>query len=483
MFVNEMKRITAVILSLSLILCSCGKSNKPLVKRDPSEYVEKTIPVIRYDQDAKELGVLNVKIKDNNVVNINSLKNKISEKDCRILSGFYCKGDICEKLTEENVNIDKIDRFDLFCEARKDNTTPTPRPPPSASPQPKAILEPQLTPAPSSTEKTIPSTSKSPQPTETLEPQLTSEPSKTHKYAYFKTLGFVILTVIIVVIISKVINKCRGNYRANAPVAYRENVMGIVHGTVLLDVVEATRVINPENLEVTLEELNNALKSTDLNAMVDHITNIFKSHLCHLIPSDTAETVYNYLKERLHELAELEKWKTKESEIFMTIMRAVNRLGLHNRLMAEQQQFYKDHQIPERYFILDNLTDNFKDVTQIITYETCQALINRGNLSEIIGFITDLHEKNLIYYIIPLDRSKISDYLKERLHELARRKPWNSNKVAIFKTITRAIKRLRMPKDLTTISKTFRKDRRVYPDLFNEQNLTDDFADVTEIAS
>jgi hypothetical protein len=146
----------SVVVSLSLILCSCGKSNEAITQRDIMEFEERTIPVSRYGKDNKPLGNnfgIPVKgIAGKAEISLASIKKLVTEDQCNITEAFYY--DKYDKafiglLKEESVKVEKIERIRLICDNENLKPTFTPKP----TPTPKPSLTP--TPSPTATERPV----------------------------------------------------------------------------------------------------------------------------------------------------------------------------------------------------------------------------------------------------------------------------------------------------------------------------------------
>jgi hypothetical protein len=66
--------------------------------------------------------------------------------------------------------------------------------------------------------------------------------------------------------------------------------------------------------------------------------------------------IYNYLKGRLNQLI-CHEWKSNEADVFITIVRMINRIGLYDRLMDEEGQIFINEQVVTRIFRRQNLPD------------------------------------------------------------------------------------------------------------------------------
>jgi hypothetical protein len=97
---------------------------------------------------------------------------------------------------------------------------------------------------------------------------------------------------------------------------------------------------------------------------VDIISFLHSRELCVLLSVDLQGKVYEYLKGKLHALAEAD-WSSNEWRIFITLVRAVKRIGLYDQLMDEQKAFYVENGVRTCEFKLKKLTDDFDDVTKI----------------------------------------------------------------------------------------------------------------------
>jgi hypothetical protein len=179
-----MKKIISVVLSLCLVLCSCGKVNEPLVKRElidqtrqvvPSKQADETIPtdakasvpkakekiiaIKLFDTRDKKLGDVEITVKDEEeaTMNVDSLKELIPENVCNITEAIFLDNEgRIYTLTQEAVSIKDIHDIELICGVPTATPSPTPAPTPTKTP------EPSLTPAPSPT--ALPSASESPEP-------------------------------------------------------------------------------------------------------------------------------------------------------------------------------------------------------------------------------------------------------------------------------------------------------------------------------
>jgi hypothetical protein len=172
-----MEKLTAILLSLCLVVCSCGKSNEPLVKRelidqtkhehqpkDPDvsadakasvpKAKEKIIAIKLFDTRDKELGNIEITVKDEEgaTMNVDSLKELIPKNVCNITETLFWSNEGRRyPLTQEAVSIKDIHDIELICGV------------PTATPSP--------TPAPSSATKASPSASKSPVPMASSSPK------------------------------------------------------------------------------------------------------------------------------------------------------------------------------------------------------------------------------------------------------------------------------------------------------------------------
>jgi hypothetical protein len=194
-----MKRLISVVLSLSLILCSCGKGNEPLVKREliaQPKYVappkgvdetspagandpvpkakEKTIAIKLFDTRDKELGNIEITVKDDyeGTMNVDSLKSLIPKNVCNITKPFFWWSNEGRryKLTQEAVSIKDIHDIELTCKV------------PTASSSPKPLDQ---------TKKT--------------------EGKKiNNKYSYFKIACVVVAVIVATITIVRMVKKCKG---------------------------------------------------------------------------------------------------------------------------------------------------------------------------------------------------------------------------------------------------------------------------------
>ncbi|MDR0917659.1 MAG: hypothetical protein LBM93_00170 [Oscillospiraceae bacterium] len=215
-----MKRITAILLSLCLVLCSCGKGNEPLAKREliaqtkadasePPKPIEKTIPIKYLGENLEIIEETSIDVKgveSETTISINYLKDTIPEDTCDIVDAHYWKDGIEKPLTEKPISLDEVDMIELICWGKEVNRSSTPSPTPSATPASSS--------APSSATKAIPSASKSPVPTASPKP---SDPSKkpeekkiSNKYSYFKIACVVVAVIVATILIVKIVNKCKG---------------------------------------------------------------------------------------------------------------------------------------------------------------------------------------------------------------------------------------------------------------------------------
>ncbi|MDR0919409.1 MAG: hypothetical protein LBM93_09230 [Oscillospiraceae bacterium] len=252
-----MKKLTAILLSMSLVLCSCGKSNDPLVKReliDQSKHetpldqateqksanqketrpLKKIIPIKYFDKKNIELGNIEITVKgeEGATMNIDNLKAVIPKGVCNITEAFFWTDTGSRyTLTQEPVYIQHIHDIELTCDRTKPTPTKTP--------------EPSLTPVPSSTVRVTPSASKSPEPTKRPSPTVkattsatrssvpskiptskpsvkpsataTPKPSKTpekktinNKYSYIRIAYVVVAVIVAFVLIVKLAKRCKG---------------------------------------------------------------------------------------------------------------------------------------------------------------------------------------------------------------------------------------------------------------------------------
>jgi hypothetical protein len=207
-----MKKLTAVILSLCLVLCSCGKVNDPILKRElidqtktvaPQEQADetspedkkktvtvgKTIPINYLGENLKKIGETSVNdiegLEGKTTVSINNFKDTIPEDTCDIIDAWYWKDGIDKTLTKNLIHLDEVDRIELVCWDQLGNHGPTPSPEeekdkcdiveicggqkstpspaPEPTPTPTETPQSSLTPSPPSPSATYPKTG--PEPT------------------------------------------------------------------------------------------------------------------------------------------------------------------------------------------------------------------------------------------------------------------------------------------------------------------------------
>ncbi|MDR0956652.1 MAG: hypothetical protein LBL77_02165 [Endomicrobium sp.] len=437
-----MKRVLSVVVSLSLILCSCGKSNEPIMQRETIEFEERTILVRRYGKDNKPLGNnFGIKVKGivgKTGISLASLKKLVTEDQCNITKAFYYdKYDKIGVFKEEPVKVGEIERIRLICdnESPKPMFTPkpslTPTPAPTATTDPvgreirisyinekQEVIEHMTLPVRAGEGKTIvnintfksvipkdkcnnitevfyisegtrkvltgedvtldevesvdlvcwnqeaspshvPTPTPRPTPTASLEPThaptRTTEPTptpekKSNKYAYFKIVGIVVAVFTACILITYVIRRCKGGQTNTKVTNTNANIRYPIH-TVQLS-------------ERALLEIGTAICDNNYPILIRATTNYYRMHSIVSIPEELRYKIYNCLKGRLHALAELDEWKNNEKEVFRTMLRAVKRLGLYDKLMTEQRDFYNGL-VEEEVFNLDTLTDDFNDVTDV----------------------------------------------------------------------------------------------------------------------
>jgi hypothetical protein len=445
-------------------LCSCGKSNDPLIKRDPPIVAKKEIPIRYLDDCHKSIGedIFSVEgIEGNTSISINNLKEAISKDRCDIVYATYWDKETNSTLTEKPIKLDKVDKIDLICFCKVDNV-------PTATPIPSL----PVTPPPATA-------TPAPIPTESPEVQPTVEP-KEEEYSWSDAIIVTVVTAIILVLTVVYVIKGGKNGRKVAKVN-GQSQMHLIHtrtssptetetneathkAEVDPDVARLRDMVLPNNeynirlalrlvikiasknklnqlsnnvqrsllqdceimlepstlksdfklgvkainalgrlekvrgqvvrecarrglnLDAVLAErsnpptqpareeaqqrddwqiLNKAMHDKDLTTVVGTITRLHSENLTRTIPNGLREEIYNYLKGRLCELARQKLWPRNEGNIFTTIVRAIYRIGLYERLMSEQQQMYINNSVPTARFMKDSITGMFADVTEI----------------------------------------------------------------------------------------------------------------------
>ncbi|MDR0956939.1 MAG: hypothetical protein LBL77_03675, partial [Endomicrobium sp.] len=157
-----MKKIISIIISFTLVLGACGRSNESIIKRESPSLVRKDIPIRCFDEKDKKIEDLIFKasgIEGKIEISINDIQKKIPESMCEIANAFYYVDGERKALTEELINVNDVSEWiELVCRSQKEESTksdptstPTPAPSPSASPEATYSLVPLLTPIPSAT--------------------------------------------------------------------------------------------------------------------------------------------------------------------------------------------------------------------------------------------------------------------------------------------------------------------------------------------
>ncbi|MDR0917658.1 MAG: hypothetical protein LBM93_00165 [Oscillospiraceae bacterium] len=140
-----MKRVLSIILSLSLILCNCGKVNEPIIKRDTI----KTIPINYLGEGHEKIWGTTIEIKgveDETTVSINNFKEAIPKDKYDKVNAWYWKNGIGRALTEKPIHLDEVDKVEFVRKKEEVNHSPTPTPSLTPSPSPetkfsKEVLE------------------------------------------------------------------------------------------------------------------------------------------------------------------------------------------------------------------------------------------------------------------------------------------------------------------------------------------------------
>jgi hypothetical protein len=116
-----------------------------------------------------------------------------------------------------------------------------------------------------------------------------------------------------------------------------------------------------------LDALSRAVEHTDIGEIVRTITQMYREGLSNRLPESLSGGVYRCLANKLHALVEIKRWVRDEHCVFMTLVRAVNRIGYYNILMEDEREFYVSKSIPTSYYGLENLIDDFDDMTEVGT--------------------------------------------------------------------------------------------------------------------
>jgi stalled ribosome rescue protein Dom34 len=104
--------------------------------------------------------------------------------------------------------------------------------------------------------------------------------------------------------------------------------------------------------------------------VVRKITKLHSKNLVGEMPKELREKVYDYLKRNLHEMVQLDNnFYINLYNICTTLMRAIYKIGLYDRLLSEKRTFYSTR-IPEDWYM--SIQMNSSDVPvllDVITYE------------------------------------------------------------------------------------------------------------------
>jgi hypothetical protein len=428
-------------------------------------------------------------------VNVDSLKEVISVDVCNITEAFFWNNEGNRyKLTQEPVYVHHIQAMELTCNVPTSTSIPSPTP---NSPTPSASKKPE----PSKT--LIPKPSVKPSATATPEPRPTSK-KENDKYAYFKIACIVVAVIAAVALIVKIVKRCRSGRTVTfvdvgveydrldvVPQDQEEAQQGQqdqVQVEVLQDQEEARYAIG----DADLDALRQAVDGKGMKVIVETITRLYGENLAGSIPEELREGVYGCLKSRLRELAAPDKdWHYNEPFIFLTLVRAVARIGLYERLMAEDKEFYLGGNVASGYFEYEIIDKGFDDVVELqllpnsfFLFSLLRAVANNG-IGEIVWRISLLYSDRFLYRLSGHLRECIYDCLKKRLLILAGT-PWpneenekdryNAKGVA-FATLVRAVNRIGLYERLMAEDKEFYDEKGVKFHFFKLKNLTDRFRD------
>jgi hypothetical protein len=245
--------------------------------------------------------------------------------------------------------------------------------------------------------------------------------------------------------------------------------------------------------DADLSVLRQAADGNDLEELVRMLSllNVERT-ICDLncdIHDDLCERMYGCFKARLHELAVIEEWNGNEGLVFRTLVRAVDRIGLYDRLMDEQKAFYVDCGIPLWCYFPDpsdpereGLDEQFPDVVNVYSH------INKSSLNKLERAIDDEDIKEVVNLISVFYYNGVNCLLPERLHEkiyiFLRRKlhilaeeEWLQNEYCVFMTLVRAVDRIGLYNRLMDEQKAFYVERNIKTCFFRIQNLFDYFDD------
>ncbi|MDR0919468.1 MAG: hypothetical protein LBM93_09535 [Oscillospiraceae bacterium] len=136
-----MKRALSIILSLSLVLCSCGKVNEPIVKRESANTAERKIQINFYDKSFNDTWTssINVRMSEDSTVSVSDFEEIIPKDKCEKFEAFYWNNGTRKSLMGRTVNIATIDDITIICDSQKKEESEgntTMRPTPESTPLP-----------------------------------------------------------------------------------------------------------------------------------------------------------------------------------------------------------------------------------------------------------------------------------------------------------------------------------------------------------
>jgi hypothetical protein len=102
----------------------------------------------------------------------------------------------------------------------------------------------------------------------------------------------------------------------------------------------------------TCQALDIAVNGNDLMTVIFTISQLHGKKLTGNISKELRERVYNYLRGRLREMVqEDEKVCSTKSLAFYSLVGAICKIGLHDRLISEEKMFYAASRIPESWYM------------------------------------------------------------------------------------------------------------------------------------
>jgi hypothetical protein len=112
---------------------------------------------------------------------------------------------------------------------------------------------------------------------------------------------------------------------------------------------------------ISLNKLKRAIDGEDIKEVVRLISVFYYNGVNGLFPKRLLRKLYYFLKGKLHALAASD-WSQNEYCVFMTLLRAIDRIELYEKLMDEEKAFYVERNISSRFFRIQNLIDGFDDI-------------------------------------------------------------------------------------------------------------------------